>query len=104
MAYSVAQRTSEIGIRIALGALPREVLAMVLRSATWIGLGGITFGLAAALLTSRLVKSLLYGLQPNDPLVLAASAMLLALIALAATWVPARRAAAVQPVEALRHQ
>jgi predicted permease len=104
MAYSVAQRTSEIGIRIAVGALPREVLAMVLREATWIGLGGITFGLAAALLTSRMVKSLLYGLRPNDPVVLAASAMLLALIALAATWVPARRAAAVQPVEALRHE
>jgi predicted permease len=104
MAYSVAQRTSEIGIRIALGALPREVLAIVLREATWIGLGGITFGLAAALLTSRMVKSLLYGLEPNDPVVLAASAMLLALISLAATWAPARRAAAVQPVEALRHE
>jgi predicted permease len=104
MAYSVAQRTGEIGIRIALGALPREVLAIVLREATWIGLAGITFGLGAALLTSRMVKSLLYGLQPNDPMVLAASATLLALIALAATWVPARRAAGVQPVEALRHE
>jgi predicted permease len=104
MAYSVAQRTSEIGIRIALGALPKEVLAMVLREATWIGLGAIIFGLGATLLTTRMVKSLLYGLQPNDPAVLAASATLLALIGLAATWVPARRAAAVQPMEALRHE
>ena len=104
MAYSVAQRTSEIGIRIALGALPKEVLAMVLREATWIGMGGIIFGLGATLLTTQMVKSLLYGLQPNDPAVLAASATLLALIGLAATWVPARRAAAVQPMEALRHE
>jgi predicted permease len=104
MAYSVAHRTSEIGIRIALGALPKEVLAMVLREATWIGMGGIIFGLGATLLTTRMVKSLLYGLQPNDPAVLAASATLLALIGLAATWVPARRAAAVQPMEALRHE
>src|SRR5215472_6904918 len=104
MAYSVAQRTSEIGIRIALGALPREVLAIVLREASWIGLVGIALGVGAALLLARMVKSLLYGLEPNDPLVLAASATLLALAGFAATWVPARRAAAVEPMEALRHQ
>lgn len=104
MAYSVAQRTSEIGIRIALGALPREVLAIVLREATWLGLGGIALGVGAALLSARMVKSLLYGLAPNDPVVLAASATLLALAGLAATWIPARRAAAVQPMEALRHE
>jgi len=104
MAYSVAQRTSEIGIRMALGALPREVLAMVLREATWISLGGIVCGIGAALLSTRMVKSLLYGLQPNDPLVLASSACLLALIGLAATWVPARRAAAIEPMQALRHE
>ena len=104
MAYSVAQRTSEIGIRIALGALPRQVLAIVLREATWIGLGGIALGVGAALLSARMVKSLLYGLAPNDPVVLAASATLLALAGLAATWIPARRAAAVQPMEALRHE
>src|SRR5215472_4705898 len=100
MAYSVAQRTSEIGIRIALGALPREVLAIVLREASWIGLVGIALGVGAALLLARMVKSLLYGLEPNDPLVLAASATLLALAGFAATWVPARRAAAVEPMEA----
>ena len=74
MAYSVAQRTSEIGIRMALGALPREVLTMVLREATWIALVGIACGIAATLLSTRLVTSLLYGLHPNDPVILATSA------------------------------
>jgi ABC-type antimicrobial peptide transport system permease subunit len=104
MAYSVAQRTSEIGIRMALGALPREVLAMVLREATWITMTGIVCGVAATLVSTRLVKSLLFGLNPNDPTAVAASAALLALIGLAATWVPARRAAAIEPMEALRHE
>ena len=104
MAYSVAQRTSEIGIRMALGALPREVLTMVLREATWIALVGITCGIGATLLSTRLVASLLYGLHPNDPLILATSALLLALTGLVASWVPARCAAAVEPMQALRHE
>jgi len=104
MAYSVAQRTSEIGIRMALGALRRDVLAMVLREATWIGLVGVTCGIGATVLATRMVKSLLYGLQPNDPIVLAASAVLLTLVGLAATSAPARRAAATEPMQALRHE
>jgi predicted permease len=104
MAYSVAQRTSEIGIRMALGAQPREVLTMVLREATWIALVGITCGIGATLLSTRLVASLLYGLHPNDPLILATSALLLALVGLVASWVPARCAAAVEPMQALRHE
>ncbi len=104
MAYSVAQRTSEIGIRIALGALPREVLAMVLREATWIALVGITCGIVATALATRFVTSLLYGLHPNDPAILATSALLLAVVGLAASWAPARHAAAVEPMEALRHE
>jgi predicted permease len=104
MAYSVAQRTSEIGIRMALGALPREVLTMVLREATWIALVGIACGIGATLLSTRLVTSLLYGLHPNDPAILATSALLLALVGLVASWVPARRAAAVEPMLALRHE
>jgi predicted permease len=104
MAYSVAQRTSEIGIRMALGARPREVMTMVLGEATWIGLPGIACGVGACLISTSVVKSLLYGLRPNDPMVLGASASLLALIALAATWVPASRASAVEPMEALRHE
>lgn len=104
MAYSVAQRTSEIGIRMALGALPREVLTMVLREATWIALVGITCGIGATLLSTRLVTSLLYGLHPNDPVILATSALLLALVGLVASWAPARRAAGVEPMQALRHE
>jgi predicted permease len=104
MAYSVAQQTSEIGIRMALGALPRQVLAKVLREATWVSLTGIVCGIATTLLLARLVKSLLYGLQPKDPIVLAASAFLLAIIGLAASWIPARRAANIEPMQALRHE
>jgi predicted permease len=104
MAYSVANRTNEIGIRLALGALPRQVLAMVLREATWISLAGIAVGVAAALVLAQAVKSMLYGLQPADPVSLIAGAVLLTAVGLAASWLPARRAASVQPVEALRHE
>ena len=104
MAYSVASRTNEIGIRLALGALPRRVLAMILREASWISLAGVVLGLGAALLLARLVKSMLYGLQPADPVSFCAGALLLVVVGLAASWIPARKAASVQPVEALRHE
>ena len=104
MAYSVAQRTNEIGIRLALGARPQQVLAMVLREASWLAMAGIAAGLGAALLLTRLVKSMLFGLQPADPASLAGGAVLLALVALAASFIPARRAAGVEPMEALRHE
>jgi len=104
MAYSVANRTNEIGIRLALGAQPRQVLAMVLREATWISLAGVVVGLGAALILARLVKSMLYGLEPADPVSLIAGAVLLIAVGLAASWLPARRAASVEPVEALRHE
>jgi len=104
MAYSVANRTNEIGIRLALGAQPRQVLAMILREATWISLTGVVAGLGAALVLARLVKSMLYGLQPADPVSLLSGAALLIAVGLAASWLPARRAASVQPVEALRHE
>jgi len=104
MAYSVAQRTSEIGIRMALGSLPRQVLTMVLSEAGWISFAGIACGLGDTLLLTRLVKSLLYATQPNDPFVLAGSALLLAAASLAASWIPATRAASVEPMQALRHE
>jgi predicted permease len=104
MAYSVARRTSEIGIRLALGALPRQVLAMVLREASMLGVVGIGAGVGVALLLTRLVKSLLYGLQPVDPTSLVGGAILLVIVGLAASWIPAHRAAGVQPMEALRHE
>jgi predicted permease len=104
MAYSVANRTNEIGIRLALGALPRQVLAMVLREAVWISLAGIAVGLGAALVLGRLIRTMLYGLQPADPVTLVSGALLLILVGLIASWLPAQRAASVQPVEALRHE
>ena len=104
MAYSVASRTNEIGIRLALGAVPRQVLAMILREAVWLSIAGVAVGLAGALFLARLVKSMLYGLQPADPISLVSGALLLIAVGLAASWLPARRAARVQPMEALRHE
>jgi hypothetical protein len=102
MAYSVAQRTNEIGIRLALGAIPRQVLGMVLREASWLSAAGIAAGVCASLLLSRLVKSMLFGIAPYDPATLWGAILLLLTVALAASWIPARRAARVQPMEALR--
>jgi predicted permease len=104
MAYSVAQRTNEIGIRLALGAQPGQVRSMVLRESTWLALAGIAAGVGAALPCTRLVKSMLYGVTANDPITITAGVGLLLVVALAATWIPARRAASVQPVQALRHE
>jgi predicted permease len=104
MAYSVANRRNEIGIRLALGAQPGQVCGMILRESAWLTGAGIVAGVAVALLLARLVKSMLYGIQPWDPSTLAAGASLLLAVALAASWIPARRAGGVQPMEALRHE
>lgn len=104
MAYSVANRRNEIGIRLALGAQPGQVRGMILRESTWVAVAGIVAGVGAALPLTRLVKSMLYGIQPYDPTTLAAGILLLLAVALAASWIPARRAAGVQPMEALRHE
>ena len=104
MAYSVANRRNEIGIRLALGAQPGQVRAMILRESTWLSIAGIVAGVGTALFLTRLVKSMLYGIQPNDPLTISCGVLLLLAVALAASWIPARRAARVQPMEALRHE
>ncbi|MGB7133949.1 MAG: FtsX-like permease family protein, partial [Acidobacteriaceae bacterium] len=104
MAYSVSQRINEIGIRMALGAQPARVLRMVLGEASWIAALGIVAGMGGALALGRLIASMLYGLKPSDPATLTASALLLVLVALAASWIPARRAAGVDPMRALRHE
>jgi predicted permease len=104
MAYSVANRRNEIGIRLALGAQPGQVRGMILSESTGLALAGIVVGLAAALGLARLVKSMLYGIQPYDPTTLAGGVLLLLAVAIAASWIPARRAAGVQPMDALRHQ
>jgi len=104
MAYSVANRTNEIGIRLALGAQPGQVRGMILRESGWLASVGVVVGVGGALALTRLVKSMLYGVQPWDPATLVAGGLLLLAVALAASWIPARRAAGVQPMDALRHE
>jgi len=104
MAYAVSQRTNEIGIRMALGARPESVLRMVLGEASWMTAIGVAAGLGGALALGRLVASLLYGVNAHDTPTLLVAAMLLIAVALAASWIPARRAARVNPMTALRHE
>ncbi len=104
MAYAVSQRTNEIGIRMALGARPERVQRMVLSEASWLTAIGVASGLLGALGLGRVVTSLLYGVKANDPPTMLASAVLLVVVALGASWIPARRAAGVDPMRALRHE
>jgi predicted permease len=103
MAYTVARRTSEIGIRMALGAQTAQVLSMILREVSWMAIEGVTLGIGAALWLARFISAMLYGLKPSDPLTLASVATLLILIALLAGFGPARRASRINPTQALRH-
>jgi predicted permease len=104
MSYDVACRTNEIGIRMALGADAQRVVRLVLReSAMWVALG-LTIGLLAALATTRWLKSLLFGLQPYDPLTIGLAFLLLLALAALAAYLPARRAARVDPLIALRRE
>jgi putative ABC transport system permease protein len=104
LAYSVAQRTKEIGIRIALGAQPGWVVALVLKRGTWLVLTGIAVGLPAAWFASRWTESMLFGLQPGDPTAIGAAILLLIISAQLAAYLPARRASRVDPLIALRHE
>ncbi|MGH8095254.1 MAG: ABC transporter permease [Chthoniobacterales bacterium] len=102
ISYSVAQRTRELGIRLALGAQRRDLLALVVREGmTLVGLG-VGLGLAAALALTRLLSNLLFGVSTTDPFTIAALAIALAFVALLACFIPARRASLVNPIEALR--
>ena len=104
MSYSVEQRTNEIGLRMALGADRGHVMRMVLRGAFWqVGIG-LGLGIPLAVLAGKLMKDQLFGVKPWDPAMLAASTVLLALAALVASVVPARRAAGVEPMVALRNE
>ena len=102
VSYIVTQRTGEIGVRLAMGAEPRSVAAMILRQGGGVTLIGIAVGLIAALGGSRWIQSLLYRVSPRDPLVFAATTIFLLSVALLACWLPARRAARLSPLEALR--
>jgi putative ABC transport system permease protein len=102
MSYSVAQRTNEIGIRLALGAQSRDVLLMVVKQGSALILVGLVFGLAGAYALTRLIASLLFGVTAKDPFTFVAAAVLLAIVGLLACYIPALRATKVDPMEALR--
>jgi putative ABC transport system permease protein len=104
LAHDVSQRTHEIGIRMALGALPRSVLLLVLREGLFLTLAGLAAGVAAAVLITRMMQTLLFGVSPTEPAVFCAIAALLIFVAVLACWVPARRAMRLDPLDALRQE
>ena len=104
MSYAVGQRVHEIGIRMALGARAGDVLSLVLRQGLSLALMGIAVGLMGAVWLTDAMKSLLFGVRPNDPLTFAVVSVLLLAVAVAATYIPARRATNVDPIMALRHE
>ena len=104
LSYSTAQRTREIGLRVALGAHPRDVLKLVVRDGIRLAVLGIALGLAASLVLTRLMTELLYGVRPTDPITFVAVTIALAGASLAACYVPARRALNIDPMTALRYE
>jgi len=104
MAYSVAQRTREIGIRMALGAEAEQVRKMVVFQGMRLAVIGVAVGLVAAFALTRLMASFLFGVQARDPVVFIAMPVLLTLVSIVAVWLPARRASTVNPLVALRYE
>jgi len=104
VSFFVTQRTQEIGVRMALGATPRRILGMVLLNLARWTLAGVTLGLLGAWFCARLLQSLLFEVRVHDPILLTLSLLILLAVAFLATWVPARRAARVDPMVALRYE
>jgi ABC-type antimicrobial peptide transport system permease subunit len=104
MAYMVTRRSREIGIRMALGAMSGSVVWLVMREVLVLVGAGIAVGLPAAYFLTKVVQAQLYGIEPNDPVSLAVATMLLVGVALAAGYIPARRAAGFDPVRVLRYE
>ena len=104
LSYNVAQRRQEIGIRMALGAARQDVRRLVVSQTLWPTLIGIAVGVAAAAALTRFVASMVYGVTPLDPTTFGACVIVLVGVALAATWMPARRAARIDPLVALRYE
>jgi putative ABC transport system permease protein len=104
MSYTVTQRTSEIGVRVALGAQPRDVFRIIVGEGLRLALFGVGVGLVAALVLTRLLQSFLFGISAYDPVTFIAVSLLLTLVAAAASYFPARRATRVNPMIALRYE
>jgi ABC-type antimicrobial peptide transport system permease subunit len=104
LSYRISRRTAEIGIRMALGANRKQILWMVVRESMFVGLAGLGLGLPFAFLLARALRSLLYGLSPADPITFVLALMGIGVIALAASVIPAHRAAGVDPQSALRSE
>jgi predicted permease len=104
ISYSASRRTHEIGVRMSLGATRSDVLLLVVRQGMWLAVAGSVAGIAGALLLSRLMAKLLYGVQPTDPVTFAAVAMGLGVVAMLACYIPARRAMRIDPMAALRYE
>ena len=104
LAFMVTRRTGEIGVRMALGAAPRDVAWPVMRSALWLAVFGLLIGIPAALALTRVLRSVLFGVTPHDPITIVASVLLILSVAALAAWIPARRAAKIDPMEALRYE
>jgi putative ABC transport system permease protein len=102
IAYSVAQRTHEIGVRAALGASRGQVMSLVIRQAVLLTAAGLALGLGGSVVGMRFIASLLFGVRPHDPLAIVGAVLALGTVGLLAAWIPARRAAAVDPLVALR--
>jgi len=104
ISYTAGQRTHEIGVRVAMGARSLDVMKLVLTQALRLVAAGVVLGLAGALALTRVLERFLYGVKPGDPATLISVSFLLAAVAVAASYIPARRASRVDPVEALRYE
>jgi ABC-type antimicrobial peptide transport system permease subunit len=104
LSYTVSQRTSELGLRIALGADPRNIMSLVLKQAAWLMAAGLLFGIGGAYALTRYLNSLLFGVSSNDAFTYVAAAGLLAAVSIVASMVPARRGSRVDPIVALRYE
>jgi ABC-type antimicrobial peptide transport system permease subunit len=104
LAFMVARRTGEVGVRMALGARPRDVAWPVMRSALRLAVFGLLIGIPLALALARVLRSVLFGVVPHDPMTIAVAALLVLSVAALAAWMPTRRAARVDPMTALRYE
>jgi ABC-type antimicrobial peptide transport system permease subunit len=104
VSYAATQRTQELGVRMALGASPRQILGLLLKQGAQLVAAGLLFGLAGALALTRAMSHMLVGISPSDPLTYFAVSALLTFVTLLACWIPARRAMRVDPMVALRYE